>query len=168
MVSCSFSTVLRPSGLHRTVLFLVLGAITGAGCTSTPEKANDPTTERQAIRQVLQAQVDAWNAGDIERFMQGYTQTDSLRFASGGQVRRGWDTTLARYRKSYPDRAAMGTLAFSQIDIQLLAPGWALVFGGWQLERADGTPNGLFTLLFRKTEDGAWRIVHDHTSSAAG
>jgi hypothetical protein len=38
--------------------------------------------------------------------------------------------------------------------------------GAWRLRMSDGKePNGLFTLLFRRV-GGAWRIVHDHTSSA--
>ena len=163
-MDCSFSK--RYSIPHFLLLMLIAGV--WAGCASAPpSEAFDPAAERQAIREVLQQQVEAWNAGNIERFMDGYAQADSLRFASGGQVRRGWTTTLERYRQSYPDRKAMGTLSFGQIDVQVLAPTWAMVFGVWRLERKKDAPNGLFTLIFRKNESGAWRIVHDHTSSAA-
>jgi ketosteroid isomerase-like protein len=73
---------------------------------------------------------------------------------------------LERYRNAYPDRAAMGTLAFDRLDVQLLAPRSALVFGAWQLNRVNDAPRGLFTLLLKQRPEG-WRIVHDHTSSAA-
>jgi ketosteroid isomerase-like protein len=96
--------------------------------------------------------------------MAGYARTDTLRFASGGTVRRGWQATLERYQRGYPDRAAMGTLSFDRLDITPLSDGWALVFGAWRLTRADDAPHGLFTLVLRRTDDG-WRIVHDHTSS---
>ena len=115
---------------------------------------------------MLSTQVAAWNRGDIEAFMDGYARTDSLRFASRASVYRGWSAALERYQTTYPDRAAMGTLAFSHLDIQVLAPQSALVFGRWQLTRANDTPNGLFTLLVERRADG-WRIVHDHTSSAS-
>ena len=59
---------------------------------------------------MLDAQVAAWNAGSVRGFMDGYARTDSLRFASGGTVHTGWQATLDRYRRSYPDHAAMGTL----------------------------------------------------------
>lgn len=119
-----------------------------------------------AIRAVLQQQEQAWNRGDIDAFMQSYLQTDSLRFASGGTEHRGWDATLARYHRTYPDRAAMGTLTFELRDVRLLAPRWAVVFGGYQLERAEDRPHGLFTLLFEKRPEG-WVIVHDHTSAGS-
>ena len=123
-------------------------------------------TPKAAIRAVLDAQVAAWNDGSVRGFMEGYARTDSLRFASGGNVRRGWQAALEGYERGYPDAAAMGTLRFDSLDVQVLAPDWALVFGRWQLQRAEDTPNGLFTLVFHKRVEG-WRIVHDHTSAAA-
>ena len=40
----------------------------------------------------------------------------------------------------------------------------AFVTGRWQLAMKKGeSPNGLFTLLLRKFDDG-WKIVHDHSS----
>lgn len=117
-----------------------------------------------AIRAVLDAQVAAWNAGSVRGFMDGYARTDSLRFASGGNVRTGWQATLEGYERGYPDGAAMGTLRFDSLDVQVLAPSWAVVFGRWRLDRAEDTPNGLFTLLFERRPEG-WRIVHDHTSA---
>jgi ketosteroid isomerase-like protein len=59
----------------------------------------------------------------------------------------------------------MGKLIFSNIDIDLISQEAAIVFGKWELERESDHPWGLFTLIFKKTNEG-WRIVHDHTSSA--
>lgn len=117
------------------------------------------------IRAVMKAAEDGWNTGDLEAYMVGYWRAEELRFASGSSVTRGWETTLARYTKGYPDKAAMGELTFSDLDVTLLSDDAAYVFGSWRLDRADDTPHGLFTLIFRKTEAG-WRIVHDHTSAA--
>ena len=97
--------------------------------------------------------------------MQAYAQIDDLRFASGGTVTYGWQPTLERYRQRYPDKAAMGSLVFSDLIVTELASDAAIVFGRWQLERAADTPHGLFTLTLRKTPAG-WRIIFDHTSSA--
>ncbi len=118
----------------------------------------------KVLRAVLDEQVQAWNAGKIEEFMQGYWASDSLRFASGGTVKRGWQVTLERYQKSYPNRAAMGVLSFTELEYTVLSADAALVFGKWRLQREKDTPNGLFTLTFRKTAQG-WKIIHDHTSS---
>lgn len=123
-----------------------------------------PPATSAAILQILQEQTDAWNRGDIDAFMQTYAPVPELRFASGGNVTYGWQPTLERYKQRYPDRAAMGTLTFSDLTVTELAPDSALVFGHWQLQRAKDTPQGLFTLLVRRTAAG-WKIFADHTSS---
>ena len=71
-----------------------------------------------------------------------------------------------RYKAHYPDRAAMGTLVFSDLEVTVLAPDAAVAFGRWRLKTAQGEPNGLFTLVFRQGADG-WHIVADHTSATA-
>ena len=126
----------------------------------------DSGAAKQQIEQVLAGQAKAWNDGDIEHFMDGYAKTPDLRFATGGTVTRGWQETLDRYKERYPDRAAMGTLTFSDLDTTVLSSDAAVVFGRWRLKTSRGEPNGLFTLLFRRTDAG-WRIVADHTSIAA-
>lgn len=117
---------------------------------------------------VLNKQVEAWNQGSIRDFMEGYAKSDSLRFASGANVRYGWDQTLQRYQESYSNDEMMGTLSFDELDVRLLSTGYALVFGRWSLTRSEGYSNigGLFTLLFERRPEG-WKIVHDHTSSPA-
>ena len=118
------------------------------------------------IRSILRAQQDAWNRGDIDGFMNGYARSVSTVFISEDSVRRGWETVRARYRQKYSDRAKMGTLSFSDIEINLLSSDAAVVLGRWRLERAKDRPHGRFTLIFRRLPEG-WRIVHDHTSAAA-
>jgi ketosteroid isomerase-like protein len=118
------------------------------------------------IRSILHAQQDAWNRGDVDEFMNGYARSASTVFVSEDSVRRGWETVRARYRQKYSDRAKMGTLSFSNIEINLLSSDAAVVLGRWRLARAKDHPHGRFTLIFRRLPEG-WRIVHDHTSAAA-
>ena len=141
--------------LPLIILLVSLAAVPAAGA------GND----QAAIRQVMADAEAGWNAGDLERYMQCYWQSDQLRFAGGARVTRGWEATLDGYRRGYPDQETMGTLTFSDLDVTLLADDAAYVFGRWRLARADDEPHGLFTLVFRRL-DGQWRIVHDHTSSA--
>ena len=117
------------------------------------------------IRFVLRAQQEAWNRGDIGGFMNGYARSPSTVFVSGDEVRRGWETVRARYRQKYSDRAKMGTLSFSDIEVTILSPDAAVVLGRWRLKRANDEPHGRFTLIFKRLPEG-WRIVHDHTSAA--
>ena len=114
------------------------------------------------IRKVMDAQVTAWNAGDIDGFMRGYWNSPELVFVSTN-VTRGWQPTIDRYKKSYDSRAKMGTLTFSDLEIEVLSKDAAKVLGSWSLTREKDNPKGKFTLIFRKFKDG-WKIVHDHTS----
>jgi len=118
-----------------------------------------------AVRAVLDAQVQAWNRGDLEGFMAGYWNSPDLVFQSGASVTRGWQATLDRYRKRYQGEGKeMGRLRFDELDVQVLGADAALARGRWHLVMKDGSePNGLFTLVVRRFSDG-WRIVHDHTS----
>ena len=141
------------------VLFLLI-LVTACAQPSRPDEA----AIKAAILTVMRDQQAAWNAGDLEGFMAGYARSDSTRFVGGRGPTYGWETVLERYRKSYPGRAAMGRLKFSDLEITVIARDAALVFGKWALQREGDQPWGWYTLLFRKTAAG-WRIVHDHTSS---
>lgn len=121
-------------------------------------------TWKEEIIGVLNMQAEAWNHGDIEGYMQGYWKSDSLLFTSGGKIRRGWKATLEKYQKSYGTTSKMGTLKFSELEIKLLSPVSAWVFGHWELVRDSDNPGGVFTLIFKKFPDG-WKIIHDHTST---
>jgi uncharacterized GH25 family protein len=121
-----------------------------------------------AVRDLLEAQVVAWNRGDIDGFMEGYWRSEQLTFAGANGVTRGWQAVLERYRRNYPDRSAMGRLRFSNLEVTELSSDAVLVLGRWRLEREQDAPGGTFTLVARRlpaTE--GWRIVHDHTSADA-
>ncbi len=121
-----------------------------------------------AVRRLLDAQVAAWNRGDLEGFMKGYWKSDSLTFYSGGNLSHGWQVTLDRYRRRYQSEGhEMGTLVFDLHDVTVAARGQALVRGGWSLKLKDGEPHGLFTLWLRWFPDAGWRVVHDHSSAAS-
>lgn len=97
---------------------------------------------------------------------EGYWRSAELSFYSGGRVSKGFDSVLAGYIRRYREGGAeTGQLKFSELDIDVLSADAAVVRGRWDVDFAAKTDvGGLFTLIFRKT-DGAWRIVHDHTSS---
>jgi len=139
----------------------VLGAAAALASVAAAERPGATTA-----RSVLDAQVEAWNRGDLEAFMAGYWRSPDLVFCSGSTVTKGWDETLARYRKRYQSEGReMGRLRFDGLEVVPLGEHAALARGAWRLHMTDGQePHGLFTLLLRRL-DGTWRIVHDHTSS---
>jgi len=119
--------------------------------------------DKQAILKVLDDQRIDWNKGDIDGFMQGYWKSDSLMFVGNTAPVYGWKATLERYKKAYPDKAAMGMLTFTVLKVDLLDKVNAFMLGAWNLKREKDAPGGYFTLWFRKI-NGVWVIVADHTS----
>ncbi|RJP33909.1 MAG: DUF4440 domain-containing protein [Phycisphaerales bacterium] len=118
------------------------------------------------LRAVLSRQVEDWNSGRIDRFMDAYWKSEALRFCSGGTITRGWQATLDRYHERYQTRDQMGRLSFDGLEFDVLSGDAALVVGQWQVQREKDEVGGIFTLVFRRI-DGRWVIVHDHTSTAA-
>ena len=123
--------------------------------------------DEAAILAVMHAQQEAWNAGNVEAFMEGYHRRPDVVFTSGGKIRRGWQETLTAYRTRYVEGdAEMGTLSFSDLEVQPLGPEAAVVLGHWALSDTPQAGGGVFTLVFTEAE-GQWGILHDHSSSAA-
>lgn len=148
------------SGLIAAAAFLLLAA-----CASSSVSPSARAADEAAILALLEAQDIAWNEGDIEGFMAGYLRSPDLRFASGGNITRGWDETLARYKARYGTGAEMGTLTTSDHEIEILSADAAIAHGKWQLDWKGKQPWGLYTLVLRKT-GGEWRIVSDTTTAA--
>lgn len=115
------------------------------------------------IIRTLERQQQCWNQGDINCFMKGYWESDSLMFVSSEKVYYGYEKTLQRYLDSYPDREAMGKLTFDFISMKPLGDDAFFVIGSFHLERSIGDAKGHFTLLWKRI-NGEWVIVADHSS----
>ena len=121
------------------------------------------STEESAIRQTLGEQVQAWNEGNIGRFMKTYWENDSLLFIGKSGITYGWQNTLNNYKRNYPDTIAMGKLSYNILKISRLSPEYFYVVGKFHLQRSIGDLNGHYDLLFRKI-NGRWVIIADHSS----
>jgi len=157
---------------RHTVIALAITAATAILAAAQMPAPSSKTAEgaggKAAIERLLRDSVKAWNRGDLTGFMESYAQSESLRFATGARVYRGWEAALERYRRRYgTNPESMGELAFEDLEITRLAPGAAVVFGRYRLKRGESESTGLFTLTLKK-KDGDWRILHDHTSTASG
>lgn len=117
------------------------------------------------IKSLLQMQADAWNAGNLDKFMSGYLQSNDVCFTAGGEEVWGYDAINARYKARYGNSSAgMGKLFFSELKIIRLSDTNALCIGHFNVQKEDQTQiGGVFSLVIVK-RDGAWRILHDHTS----
>jgi photosystem II stability/assembly factor-like uncharacterized protein len=117
----------------------------------------------EEINKVLEMQSVAWNEGDVEKYMEGYWNSDSLSFIGKNGITKGWKATLERYKKAYPDKAAMGRLTFTLLSEEALGKENYMVVGKWHLQREKDEVGGHFTLIWKKVK-GKWKIMSDHTS----
>lgn len=127
------------------------------------------TSVKDALPAVLKQQADFWNKGDLDGFMKSYLNSPKISYTSGGVVVNGYEALKKRYVEKYGSKKdTMGHLSFSDLKITALGTNDALCIGKWHLERAkQPTLDGVFTLVFSKTNDG-WKIIHDHTSAKPG
>jgi uncharacterized protein (TIGR02246 family) len=121
------------------------------------------TKDESEVRNVLAKQNAAWNRGDVDAFMVGYWENDSLMFIGKSGITYGYKNTLANYKRNYPDTATMGKLTFTLIQVKQLSPEYFHVTGKYYLTRTIGDASGHFTLMFRKI-NGKWVIISDHSS----
>lgn len=129
------------------------------------EPASGSAPEEQ-VAALLRAQADAWSRGDLEAFTSVYAEDASFLSPTG--LTHSRREVLERYRKRYPDKAAMGKLTLDVIEARTFPSGktaeavsvvarWRLKYPG-QAERK--TAEGL-TLLVLRRAGGGWEIVQD-------
>ncbi len=165
LISLAAAAAAAAPGCATTPASAPVAASPSAAAPSPAPRRFEPS-DRAAIIVVLDAQVGAWNRGDLAAYMEGYAKTDALIFTSGGKVRRGWQTAFDHYRARYgQDRAAMGKLVFQIDTIDPIGADGAVALGTWILTDSPHDGRGIFSVVFERRPEG-WRIIHDHTSLA--
>lgn len=154
----------RCSSLRLAALSLILLA-PALLTAQEPNPLHTATRQELNIIKVLVAQENAWNKGDLAAFASGYKDSPDTLFITH-QVFRGFAGLLDEYKHDYPNKAAMGTLAYSDLEVHPLDENFAVVIGKYHLDRSKrdgGNAEGLFSLVFENTDNG-WKIVVDHTT----
>jgi len=155
MFNQSISTMLSRKNAGRAMVFLFLGTLLACESSQGDAKAE--------IKAIMDKQVLAWNKGDLEGFMDGYWNNDSLVFTGGKRATYGWEPALRNYQKSYATPEQMGKLVFGQVESKVIGPTSVFSVGQWILERKSDTLSGRFTLVWKRI-DGRWKIIADHSS----
>ena len=146
--------------------FLAIALVCLSAEAQQPQLTTVPQVELDIVK-VLLAQEAAWNRGDIEGFSQAYKNSPDTLFVTN-MVNRGFEGMVDAYRRDYPNKAAMGTLSFSELEVHPLDEHFAVVIGRYHLERSKtkkdgGNADGIFSLVLEKTDKG-WKIIVDHTT----
>jgi ketosteroid isomerase-like protein len=164
----TLSPLLAPSLVVSMLVVSISPAWSDELKTPSPIKTEiaAPTkTVSVEVTKTLQTQADAWNAGNLDKFMTAYLKSPEITFVSADGEMRGYEALESRYRKKYgTSRDTMGKLSFSDLQVKSLGKENALCIGHWLVERA-GQSNlqGIFSLVLTEV-DGSWKIIHDHTS----
>jgi zinc protease len=119
------------------------------------------------MRAVLDRQAREWNAGNLAGFTDTYWRSPRARFQSGGDVSIGWQTMYDCHRRRYTDRAVMGQLDFSKLQLTVLIADAARAFGRWRLQRARDTPLGPVHLAAAPDEKGVAHRPRSHLGRRA-
>ena len=146
----------------KSILFISMTLLSVSSFCQT-KSARPAGGDETEVRNVLTRQNQAWNRGDVDAFMVGYWENDSLMFIGKSGVTYGYKNTLSNYKKNYPDTTVMGKLTFTLIQLKQLSPEYFHVTGKYYLTRTIGDASGHFTLVFRKI-NGKWVIISDHSS----
>ena len=87
------------------------------------------------VNQVLDEQLQGWNEGNIDKFMQGYIKDSSVRFITNKRVKTSWQEITNSYKKNYPNKDAMGQLSFYRDEVRWINESAyiAQVIGRWQV-----------------------------------
>ena len=140
------------------------GVAAGAPPARADPRPRDWTRQDLAIRALIARMQAAWNRGDFRGYMEGF-QNPGVIFVSKGRIKTGWQDTLDHYIRDYggaPERR--GVLAFSDVQIEFLAPDAAQLISHYRLQRPIDPQDGINTRLMRK-RGGRWVIALNHVSS---
>jgi uncharacterized protein (TIGR02246 family) len=143
---------------------LFFGALLVAASATTASTAGGEASDADAVT-VMQTQVEAWNRGDLPAFCEVYVEDATFLSPSG--ITRGRQAVLDRYRKRYPDKAAMGTLALDPIETRPVSPRDSgpvpavTIAARWTLSYPDKPPASGLTLVVLHRVGARWQIVQD-------
>ncbi len=96
--------------------------------TAISTSAFAQTTDRNLIQQNFDRQVECWNKGDIECYVEAYVKSDSTRVISTQGVTYGYDAILDLFKQHWT-KDNMGTLSFKEINMERLSDEYYFVTG---------------------------------------
>ena len=117
------------------------------------------------VQSLLDEQVAAWNAGDLDGFMRGYHRSSSTTYLGSTGLIEGYDAIRARYAPGFAPGAARDSLRVEALRVREVDARVGLATARYVLEREGVmTATGQFTLVLLNVE-GAWLIVHDQSAA---
>lgn len=162
----------RREALSTALSAALLLALAACWVERAPEgalaTADGPPGLRGQVAALLAGAAEAWNAGDLDRFMAGYERSPETTYIGRDGLLVGYDGIRERYAPAFAPGAARDSLHFAELRVRPLGARHALATARYVLGREGTiTSTGLFTLVLVRVE-GRWKILHDHTSAEPG
>ena len=127
-----------------------------------PGLAWSQSSDERKIREVMQREIDTWNSGDVEGYVDLYAPVDSVRMLYNGGAVYGKANILAFYKKYWP-KEKMGQLSFTDISLERLSSRYYFTSGHFHVKQPDGKEiKGRFSGLMKKIK-GKWYLSTDHS-----
>jgi uncharacterized protein (TIGR02246 family) len=141
----------------------VIGAAIGPAQTGEYHVTNPSDALRQ-ICAMMSRSAAAWNRGDLDAFVRDYADDLGTTYIGSRGIVRGRAAIREVYAPRFAPGAARDSLHFERVEVDLLAPDLANTIAWYVLVRGDSvTARGPTSLVMRRM-NGAWKIVHDHSS----
>jgi uncharacterized protein (TIGR02246 family) len=145
-------------------LALALVADLAAGSAQRPAAVQAAASGGAAARAGVEAQVAAWNRGDLQGALSVYWDSPRMTWVSRSGVQRGFAAFAEGMRSDFADRSKMGVYSAEMLDVRDIGPGAGLIVFRWQISR-DGKRlmGGVSTQIWRQVE-GRWKAVFEHAA----
>jgi ketosteroid isomerase-like protein len=118
--------------------------------------------DEKKIREVMRLELETWNSGDIDGYVELYAPVDSVRMLYTGGAVYGKANILAFYKKYWP-KEKMGQLSFTDVKLELLSPEYYYTSGHFHVKQKEGKEiKGRFSGLMKKI-NGKWYLYTDHS-----
>jgi len=119
--------------------------------------------EIRALTEKLQTD---WNGGDMSAYLNAYLNSEELSLLYGGQAVRGWQALSDLFSSSWTTEVQMGDFKVNSVAVRFPHPDMAIASGSFEHQFPAQKIVGAFSHVWRRSDDGRWLIVHEHTSRA--
>ncbi len=108
-----------------------------------------------------------WNAGNMAAYLDAYADHAELSLLFGSRIVAGKQAMVDLFTSTWTTEEAMGDFDTDRVGVHVPAPGIAVARGLFEHRFPDETIRGAFSHVWQQSGNGAWKIVHEHTSRGA-
>lgn len=129
-------------------------------CAQQHDQLYTASREQLDVTKVVLAQQHAWNDGNLDEYLKYFKDAPDTTVMLNAPV-HGLEAIRNSFRTNFPNKATMGTLEQTEVEVRELGENFALATGRYHLNRGkkEGGPvDGTFSEIMEKTPAG-WRII---------